>query len=194
MYRTSCAAHRAERPGRYAVRPGRQPPHPGQRPSAGLACVTGRFQPVHHQHLDLFEIALREAGYLIVAVTNPEPRRPPRENHTGTPASPICQPIQAGRARRPPPCRGRARLTGRCFSVTASPPAPSLRWPTPPPLPAAIRPGPVDPRDPVYQRDACRVVPSQGALTARRRRHNRYPSCHPIVGGQRAARGRIAQR
>ena len=83
MYRTSCAAHRAERPGRYAVRPGRQPPHPGQRPSAGLACVTGRFQPVHHQHLDLFEIALREAGYLIVAVTNPEPRRPPRENHTG---------------------------------------------------------------------------------------------------------------
>ena len=37
-----------------------------------LACVTGRFQPVHHQHLELFEIALREADHLIVAVTNPD--------------------------------------------------------------------------------------------------------------------------
>jgi nicotinamide-nucleotide adenylyltransferase len=37
-----------------------------------LACVTGRFQPVHGQHLELFEIALREADHLIVAVTNPD--------------------------------------------------------------------------------------------------------------------------
>jgi cytidyltransferase-like protein len=38
----------------------------------GLACVTGRFQPVHRQHLELFEIALQEADRLIVAVTNPD--------------------------------------------------------------------------------------------------------------------------
>jgi nicotinamide-nucleotide adenylyltransferase len=37
-----------------------------------LACVTGRFQPVHRQHLELFEIALRDADHLIVAVTNPD--------------------------------------------------------------------------------------------------------------------------
>lgn len=37
-----------------------------------LACVTGRFQPVHVQHVELFEIALREADHLIVAVTNPD--------------------------------------------------------------------------------------------------------------------------
>lgn len=38
-----------------------------------LSCVTGRFQPVHEQHLELFEIALRDADHLIVAVTNPDP-------------------------------------------------------------------------------------------------------------------------
>jgi cytidyltransferase-like protein len=37
-----------------------------------LACVTGRFQPVHEQHLELFEIALREADHLAVAITNPD--------------------------------------------------------------------------------------------------------------------------
>jgi nicotinamide-nucleotide adenylyltransferase len=37
-----------------------------------LACVTGRFHPVHGQHLELFEIALRGADHLIVAVTNPD--------------------------------------------------------------------------------------------------------------------------
>lgn len=42
-------------------------------PMARLACVTGRFQPVHAQHLELFDIALREADHLIVAVTNPDP-------------------------------------------------------------------------------------------------------------------------
>lgn len=38
----------------------------------GLACVTGRFQPVHHQHVDLFEIAARPGDHLVVAVTNPD--------------------------------------------------------------------------------------------------------------------------
>ncbi|HEY1968890.1 MAG TPA: adenylyltransferase/cytidyltransferase family protein [Pseudonocardia sp.] len=37
-----------------------------------LACVTGRFQPVHRQHLELFDIALRDADHLIVAITNPD--------------------------------------------------------------------------------------------------------------------------
>ncbi|WP_028936179.1 adenylyltransferase/cytidyltransferase family protein [Pseudonocardia spinosispora] len=38
----------------------------------GLVCVTGRFQPVHAQHLELFEIALNDADGLIVAITNPD--------------------------------------------------------------------------------------------------------------------------
>ncbi|MHA6793951.1 adenylyltransferase/cytidyltransferase family protein [Pseudonocardia bannensis] len=37
-----------------------------------LGCVTGRFQPVHEQHLELFGIALRQCDHLIVAVTNPD--------------------------------------------------------------------------------------------------------------------------
>jgi len=37
-----------------------------------LGCVTGRFQPVHRQHLELFEIALAECEHLIIAVTNPD--------------------------------------------------------------------------------------------------------------------------
>lgn len=37
-----------------------------------LACVTGRFQPVHEQHVELFEIALRDADHLVVAITNPD--------------------------------------------------------------------------------------------------------------------------
>ncbi|MGQ0574987.1 MAG: adenylyltransferase/cytidyltransferase family protein [Pseudonocardia sp.] len=40
--------------------------------TAELACVTGRFQPVHLQHVELFEIALRRADHLVVAVTNPD--------------------------------------------------------------------------------------------------------------------------
>lgn len=47
-----------------------------------LVCVTGRFQPVHEQHLELFAIALRDAGHLIVAVTNPD-----REARQEEPAS-----------------------------------------------------------------------------------------------------------
>lgn len=38
-----------------------------------LVCVTGRFQPVHRQHVELFGIALRDADHLIVAITNPDP-------------------------------------------------------------------------------------------------------------------------
>lgn len=37
-----------------------------------LGCVTGRFQPVHAQHLELFGIALSQCAHLIVAVTNPD--------------------------------------------------------------------------------------------------------------------------
>ena len=37
-----------------------------------LGCVTGRFQPVHCQHMELFELALHECSHLIVAVTNPD--------------------------------------------------------------------------------------------------------------------------
>lgn len=39
-----------------------------------LSCVTGRFQPVHLQHVELFEMALRDAEHLIVAITNPDSR------------------------------------------------------------------------------------------------------------------------
>ncbi len=39
----------------------------------GLGCVTGRFQPVHDQHLELIGIALAECAHVIVAVTNPDP-------------------------------------------------------------------------------------------------------------------------
>jgi cytidyltransferase-like protein len=43
-----------------------------------LGCVTGRFQPVHRQHLELFGLALERCDRLVVAVTNPDPgaRRP----------------------------------------------------------------------------------------------------------------------
>ncbi|MFC5138838.1 adenylyltransferase/cytidyltransferase family protein [Actinomycetospora rhizophila] len=37
-----------------------------------LAAVTGRFQPVHDQHLELFARALAEHEHLVVAVTNPD--------------------------------------------------------------------------------------------------------------------------
>lgn len=39
---------------------------------AGLAAVTGRFQPVHAQHLELFARALEDHDELVVAVTNPD--------------------------------------------------------------------------------------------------------------------------
>ncbi|AEA28392.1 adenylyltransferase/cytidyltransferase family protein [Pseudonocardia benzenivorans] len=37
-----------------------------------LGCVTGRFQPVHDQHLELFELVAAECEHLVVAVTNPD--------------------------------------------------------------------------------------------------------------------------
>lgn len=37
-----------------------------------LGCVTGRFQPIHAQHLELFGIALSQCAHLIVAITNPD--------------------------------------------------------------------------------------------------------------------------
>jgi nicotinamide-nucleotide adenylyltransferase len=37
-----------------------------------LGCVTGRFQPVHRQHVELFEIALAHCDHLVVAITNPD--------------------------------------------------------------------------------------------------------------------------
>lgn len=58
--------------------------------SPGLACVTGRFQPVHLQHVELFELALRPGGRLVVAITDPDPgaRRPePDAGHRHTPAA-----------------------------------------------------------------------------------------------------------
>ena len=42
-------------------------------PEGSLACVTGRFQPVHADHLRLFRIALAACGRLVVGVTNPDP-------------------------------------------------------------------------------------------------------------------------
>lgn len=36
------------------------------------ACVTGRFQPVHQQHLELIEMALGRAEQAIIAITNPD--------------------------------------------------------------------------------------------------------------------------
>lgn len=37
-----------------------------------VSCVTGRFQPVHRQHLELFEIALANCDHLVVGITNPD--------------------------------------------------------------------------------------------------------------------------
>jgi|tagenome__1003787_1003787.scaffolds.fasta_scaffold20158814_2 cytidyltransferase-like protein len=45
----------------------------GSVPSESLACVTGRFQPVHADHLRLFRLALDACDQLVVAVTNPDP-------------------------------------------------------------------------------------------------------------------------
>ncbi len=41
--------------------------------SASLACVTGRFQPVHGDHLRLFQLALGSCDRLVIGVTNPDP-------------------------------------------------------------------------------------------------------------------------
>ncbi|HEY3685925.1 MAG TPA: adenylyltransferase/cytidyltransferase family protein [Streptosporangiaceae bacterium] len=55
-----------------------------------LGCVTGRFQPVHEQHLELFGIALASCEHLIVAVTNPDTdayHREPESAHRHTTAA-----------------------------------------------------------------------------------------------------------
>lgn len=49
-----------------------------------LVCVTGRFQPVHADHLQLFRTALAAGDRLVVAVTNPDPgtrRAEPASEH-----------------------------------------------------------------------------------------------------------------
>lgn len=49
-----------------------------------LVCVTGRFQPVHADHLRLFRAALAGGDRLVVAVTNPDPgarRAEPTSGH-----------------------------------------------------------------------------------------------------------------
>ncbi|WP_018334369.1 adenylyltransferase/cytidyltransferase family protein [Actinomycetospora chiangmaiensis] len=55
-----------------------------------LAAVTGRFQPVHAQHLELFAHALAHHDELVVAVTNPDRqarRREPTSEHRHTDAA-----------------------------------------------------------------------------------------------------------
>ncbi|MEO8247761.1 MAG: hypothetical protein ABI589_00175 [Burkholderiales bacterium] len=55
-----------------------------------LGCVTGRFQPVHEQHIELFGIALAECRRLIVAITNPDAdarRAEPASHHRHTEAA-----------------------------------------------------------------------------------------------------------
>ncbi|MDP9396661.1 MAG: adenylyltransferase/cytidyltransferase family protein [Actinomycetota bacterium] len=55
-----------------------------------LSCVTGRFQPVHHQHVELFARALEAGDVLLVAVTNPDPggrRHEPHSAHRHEPAA-----------------------------------------------------------------------------------------------------------
>jgi nicotinamide mononucleotide adenylyltransferase len=55
-----------------------------------LGCVTGRFQPVHDQHLELFALALAECAHLVVAVTNPDTgarHTEPTSTHRHTPAA-----------------------------------------------------------------------------------------------------------
>lgn len=57
---------------------------------SSLACVTGRFQPVHAQHLELFDKALAACDHLIVAVTNPDAgarQREPTSSHRHTAAA-----------------------------------------------------------------------------------------------------------
>lgn len=39
-----------------------------------LACVTGRFQPLHLDHLELMLLARAESLHLVVGITNPDPR------------------------------------------------------------------------------------------------------------------------
>lgn len=49
-----------------------RPDPAGARQRDELGCVTGRFQPVHAQHLGLIELALLRCAHVVVAVTNPD--------------------------------------------------------------------------------------------------------------------------
>lgn len=54
------------------------------RSDESLVCVTGRFQPVHADHLRLFRTALAAGDRLVVGVTNPDPgtrRAEPTSEH-----------------------------------------------------------------------------------------------------------------
>jgi cytidyltransferase-like protein len=71
-----------------------EPPAPADRAAGtavnSLGCVTGRFQPVHEQHLQLFGIALQRCDHLVVAVTNPDTdarREEPTSAHRHTTAA-----------------------------------------------------------------------------------------------------------
>lgn len=44
----------------------------GRRRMTPYACITGRFQPVHAQHLELIGMALARADRVVMAVTNPD--------------------------------------------------------------------------------------------------------------------------
>jgi nicotinamide-nucleotide adenylyltransferase len=53
-----------------------------------LACVTGRFQPLHLDHLELLLRAAQRADELVVAITNPDPgarREAPESAHRHRP-------------------------------------------------------------------------------------------------------------
>ncbi len=55
-----------------------------------LGCVTGRFQPVHNQHVSLFELALRRCDQVVIAITNPDSGTRHQETasaHRHTPAA-----------------------------------------------------------------------------------------------------------
>lgn len=41
----------------------------------GRGCVTGRFQPVHEDHLRLIRIALAECARVVVGITSPDPAK-----------------------------------------------------------------------------------------------------------------------
>ncbi len=64
-------------------KPHPKPHSPADVPRGALACVTGRFQPLHDQHLELFEIALTHCEHLIIAITNPDPGARQAETELG---------------------------------------------------------------------------------------------------------------
>lgn len=93
--------------------------------SSSIGCVTGRFQPVHLQHLELFNIALERFDHLVVAVTNPDPgarRQEATSTHRHTSAAnPFTYYERArllGAALRDPMAQGRVTIVP--FDLTRS--------------------------------------------------------------------------